>query len=171
MRHLYSLALRVIIAFAFLLMPIDIFYLLLLKPTLYVSSFFLGSYNPIITTDSLIINNVALKFIPACIASLAYLLLLLLVLLTKGLGFKKSIGLFLLGSSIIFAANIARIDILIYVYFEYGKDLFNKLHLLIWDILSSIFVASMWIALSYLFGIKSIPVYDDMTALYSRIKK
>ena len=171
MRHEYSLALRVSSALILLLLPVDIFYLLLLKPTLYASAFFLGSYNPIMTADSLIINNIALKFIPACIASLAYLLLILLILLTKDLSFKKSFGLFLLGSLIIFAANIIRIDALIYVYFEYGRDLFNQLHLFIWDILSSVFVASMWIFFVYIFNIKSIPVYNDLIALYRMAKR
>ena len=171
MRREYSLALRVSIALILLLLPIDIFYLLLLKPTLYASAFFLSSYNPVITSDGLVIGGIILKFIPACIASLAYLLLILLILLTRGLTFKKSIGLFLLGSLIIFAANIIRIDMLIYVYFEYGRDLFNKLHLVIWDVLSSIFVASMWIFFVYAFKIKSTPVYDDLIALYTRVKR
>lgn len=170
MKYIHNLSLRVLLAFAILLLPIDIFYLLLLKPALYSSAFFLSSYNPIITADSLVINGTILKFIPACIASLAYLLLILLILLTKGLTLKKSITLFLLGSVIIFVANIIRIDALIYVYFEYGRDLFNQLHLLIWDVLSSVFVASMWIAFVYAFRIESRPVYDDILALYKAAK-
>ncbi len=171
MRYESGLIIRILLALFLVILPIDLFYLLLLKPTLQASALFLGSYNPTIANDGLIINNVMLKFIPACIATLAYMLLALLILLTKDLSMKKRIALFLTGSFFIFTANIIRIDALIYIYFEYGKDLFNKLHLFIWDILSSIFVAALWIVLTYTFKLKSIPAYDDIKTLYIKSKK
>ena len=171
MNYYSKLILRVITSLIIVLLPIDIFYLLLLKPTLHVSSLFLSSYTPIILDDSLIINNVILNFIPACIATLAYVLLLMIILLTKDLGVKNSIKLFLLGSVIIFIANIARIDILIYIYFEYGGNMFNKLHLFIWKIISGIFVAFVWIFLSHVYKIEQVPIYDDIKELYYRSKK
>jgi len=170
MRYEFKLITRIGLALILVLLPIDIFYLLLLKPTLYAASIFLGGYNPIILEDSLVINNAVLKFIPACIASLAYLLLLLLILTTKDIEIRKRIRLFFIGSSIIFMANIIRIDALIYVYFEYGNEMFNMLHLFIWDLLSSVFVAFLWIALVKIYGIKSMPVYDDLKTLYKQAR-
>ena len=170
MDYYNKLILRVFISLAIVLLPIDLFYFLLLKPTLYTSSIFLSQYVPRITEDSLIINNVALKFIPACIATLAYVLLLLLVLLTKDIGFKNGAKIFLSGAIIIFIANIIRIDSLIYVYFEYGSNIFDRLHLFIWQFLSGIFVAAVWIFLSHVYKIKAIPIYDDIAELYRRRK-
>ncbi|MBS3108771.1 pacearchaeosortase [Candidatus Woesearchaeota archaeon] len=171
MEYKKKLIARIAIALAIVLLPIDIFYILLLKPTLYVSSIFLSSYKPIITNDAIIINNIVLKFISACIATLAYVLLLLLILLTKDLGFKNGVKLFLTGSIIIFIANIIRVDFLIYAYFEYGSNLFSKLHLFIWQFLSGIFVAFVWVFLSYIYKIRNIPVYDDIKELYNRSRK
>lgn len=171
MKYESGLIIRVLLALLLAILPIDLFYLILLKPTLQASALFLSPYNPTITNDGLIINQVMLRFIPACIATLAYMLLALLILLTKGLNIKKRIALFLTGSFFIFIANIIRVDALIYIYFEYGQDLFNKLHLFIWDILSSIFVAALWIFLTYAFKLKSIPAYDDIKTLYLKSKK
>lgn len=161
-----KLVIRIVIALALFLIPINIFYLIYLKPTLVYSFLTLSVYNPILWNDSLIINNDILKFVPACIASIAYYLLAVLILFTKDLSFKKMFQIFVLGSLIIFIANIIRIDLLIIILLEFGVDWFNKLHLLIWRFLSTIFVVIVWIFLTKLFKIKTIPVYSDLKYLW-----
>lgn len=171
MKYECKLALRVILAFALVLMPVDLFYVILLKPTLNAANFFLAGYDGAVVGDALVINDVLLRFIPACVASLAYVLLLILVLMTKDIGLRRGARMFLVGSLAIFAANIARIDLLIYVYLEYGSDLFSKIHLFLWDVVSSLFVAALWIIMVHAYKIKSIPVYSDAMFLYRKIKR
>ena len=159
------------LALILLLIPTNIFYFILLKPTLLLSFLTLNAYNPIIASDSLIINNEILKFVPACIATSAYYLLAILVLLTKDITPGKALKLFLIGALVIFIANIVRIDILVIALLESGIGWFNRLHLFIWEFLSTIFVAILWIILAKKFDIKTIPVYSDLKHLIRKSRK
>nr|MBI4156228.1 pacearchaeosortase [Candidatus Woesearchaeota archaeon] len=163
-----KLVIRVIVALLLVLIPINVFYLLLLKPTLFLTFISMNFYEPIINSSSLIINNEILVFIPACIATSAYYLLAGLVLFTKDLSLKRSLKMFFLGSLMIFIFNLIRIDFLIYVLIEYGIDWFNKVHLIFWNFLSTVFVAGTWILLAIKFKVKTIPVYSDLKYLLKK---
>ena len=126
--------------------------------------------------DALLFGNVivvgkrVIELIPACIAAGAYLLLALLILFTKGISLRKGIVLFFVGSVLILLANVIRIDILIALLLNDGVNYFEKLHLLFWKVLSSIYVAGVWIFLSWWFKIKGIPVYSDVRSLLKQYK-
>lgn len=166
MKYTHNLILRISLALLIAILGIKIFYPIISPLTFYLSYFSLFLLKPtLINNTTFLINSHTLKFIPSCAAASAYLLLTLLILLTKDINFKKGAKLFLLGSLIILGINTIRIDFLIYILLEYGSDLFNTLHTFIWKIVSSVFVAALWIGLSFLFKIKTIPVYSDFKEL------
>ncbi len=169
MKYEKELIIRVLIALAIFLIPYNIFYTFFLNLTLYLSYFFLlFKYNPIIDGNLIIINNQALRFIPACIATSAYYLLALLVLSTKDIKPRKRLFMFIIGSSLILVTNVIRIDVLIYTFLEFGKNLFNLIHLFFWTIISSVYVVIVWLFLTGVFKIKTIPIYSDFIYLYKK---
>lgn len=172
MQYEYKLILRILIAILLLTIPFNIFYWLLLKPTLYLSYLpLLTKYKDItIGNDYLLINNNILKFTLACIATATYYLLILLLLLTKNIGFIKLIRMLFSGILLILTFNIIRIDLLIVIYIEYGIIWFNNLHLLFWKFLSSFIVVLIWLYLCYKFKIKNIPAYSDLKFLIKKIR-
>ena len=143
-----SLTIRIIIALIVFIIPYKFINFILLKLTLYGSyPLLLLNYNPLMINNSFVINNYILKMISACVATSAYYLLFILIISTKDIKLKDSIKLFLIGSFLILLANIVRIDILIYIFLEFGKNLFEKIHIIFWQFLSSIYVALVWIFL------------------------
>lgn len=170
MRYEYRLIFRVLVAILF--RP-QIFYLIFTYPTIIVSFILLKlfGYNVIKEGTSLVVNNVTLNFVEACVASSAYYLLLFLILLTKDIKLKTMIDMFLLGSIIIFIVNIIRIFILIVILLAKGYDWFNLIHLTFWYGVASVLVFLVWIYLTKKYRIKSIPVYSDVLYLISKIKK
>lgn len=159
-------------AIVLLIIPFNIFYWLLLKPTLYLSYLpLLLKYEDIaIGYDYLLINNNLLRFTMACVATAAYYLFTLLLLLTKDIGFIRLIKMLFSGILLILLFNIARIDLLIIVYLVYGINWFNNLHLFFWKFLSTIVVVLIWIYLCSKFKIKNIPAYSDLKFLIGKLK-
>ncbi len=119
--------------------------------------------------NMLLVGGETIEFIPACIAASAYLLLALLILLTKGISWKKGIVLFVIGSVLILIGNLVRIEILIALLIGKHVNYFQSLHLVFWKLLSSGYVAAVWIALCVWFKIKEIPVYSDFKTLMKHI--
>ena len=172
MGYYKNLVIRIVIALIIFIIPYSLINYLLLKLTLYGSyPLLLTKYSPTIIGNSFMINNNLLNIISACVATSAYYLLLVLIIFTKDLRLKTSIYLFLIGSTLILAANIIRIDILIFIFLEYGKNIFERFHLFIWEFISSIYVALVWIFLVKKFKIKTIPVYSDIKYLIKNIRK
>ncbi|MFH0936296.1 MAG: pacearchaeosortase [Candidatus Woesearchaeota archaeon] len=174
MRYEESLIIRLVLAFLTFLLY-DLFYAIFSPLTLFFSFVLLKwlNYSPTVNlaTDSIIVYGHTLNFIPACTAASAYFLLVLLILLTKDIKISTRIYMFLLGSFLILAMNIIRIDVLIIVLIKYSKDFFDNLHLLFWKIISTVFVAFVWIILTIIFKIKTIPVVSDITYLIDIIRK
>lgn len=113
----------------------------------------------------------SLTFIPACTAASAYLLLTILILLTRGISFRLRVKLFLLGSLLILVANIIRIEFLFYLLYYVGKNYFETLHLLIWKVLSSVYVACVWIYLTWKYKIEGIPLYSDFQYILKHLQR
>lgn len=170
MRYVKELIIRVLVAIALLVLPINVFYFLFSKITLWGSLpiLYLLGYSVNVEGYTLLIDGQNLEFIPACVATSAYYLLALLVLLTKDLKLKMRLFLFLLGSLMILTLNIIRIDILLYVLLNLGENWFEKFHIFFWQFLSSVYVAAVWIFLTYKFKIKFVPVYSDLKFLLSQ---
>lgn len=167
MNYTKNLIIRVLIAILLFVIPVNIFYVLFSKITLWGSLPFLyfAGYSLNFEGYTLFLDGQSLEFIPACVATSAYYLLALLVLLTKDIKLKNRIYLFLSGSFLILLMNVIRIDILLYVLIECGKNWFEKVHIFFWQFVSSIYVAAVWIFLSYKFKVKSIPVISDFKTL------
>jgi exosortase/archaeosortase family protein len=169
-RYAFQLASRIIIALILMLIPFNIFYFLFLKPTIYSAIPLYSGFIREIGDDFIILKYYKLNFVKACIASSAYYLLAILILLTKGIRIKKAFYIFLLGAFILFAGNLVRINFLMYILLSYGKNFFEGLHIIIWEFLSTIFVFLTWILLIRIFKIKKIPVYSDIEYLIFKIR-
>ena len=169
MKYEYSLILRLIVI---LLIPLKIFYVIFTPLTIFPSYFLLKLFNyEILMSYSdkyFVIGNYTLDFVPACIAASAYYLLFLLILATKDIKLRTRINMFLLGSLLILAMNIIRVEILIIALVEYGKTLFESIHLIFWRFVSVVYVFFVWIFLIKRYKVKSIPVYSDLRMLYKK---
>lgn len=171
MKYSSKLLIRISLALLISFFGINLFYFIFSKLTFYLTYLTLFFYKPVISGNSFLIGNEVLEFIPACTAASAYFLLILLILLTKDIKFKKMVNIFLLGSLLILIANIIRLDLLIIILISYSKDLFSSLHLFFWKIVSSVYVAFVWIFLVYKFKIKETPIYSDIKYLTKSLKK
>lgn len=170
MKYVPSLIIRITLTFIIFLLPINLFYLIWFKPTLLATSLVFTSYSPEIIQDSLIIGNYQLQLISACISTTAYYLLVLLILTTKDISFKKRIYLFIFGSLLIFIGNLIRIDILIILLLKNKTNWAQTLHMFFWKVISSIYVLLVWIFLTRKMDIESIPIYSDIKHLYNLSK-
>ena len=116
-------------------------------------------------------GNHVIELIPACVAASAYLLLALLILLTRNISLKKGFMLFFMGSALILLANVIRIEVLTALLLSKGINYFETLHLFFWKILASVYAAGVWIALCRWFDVKEIPVYSDVLYLLCLSRK
>ena len=144
-----------------------IFYIIF-SPLTINSTFFLLDpfFNVIMKGNSLVFDAVTFSFIPACTAASAYLLLTVLILLTRGIDYRKGLKMFIVGSAAILIMNIVRIITLILVRLNLGKNYFDSLHLVFWYGVSTLFVVFVWITLVKLYNVKGIPVVSDMKAIW-----
>ncbi len=128
------------------------------------------NYKVFIAQPYLITSSNYIRFSEACAAISAYFLLLLLIVLTKDIKLKIRIKMFLLGSLIIFSANLARILILIAVLETKGFNAFQQAHDIVWIVFGSLLVALTWIFLISHYSTKSTPIYSDLKYLLKQIK-
>ncbi len=170
MKYEKKLVIRLVLAIA-LALSYQPLYTILIPITLYPSFYLLKifGYEASLSGITILTNSHSLTFIPACAAASAYILLGILILLTKDIKLKTGMKMFFLGSLIILIANIIRIESLIFILVNGGKNYFETLHLLIWKVLSSIFVAFVWIFLIKKYKIKSIPLVSDIKYLKRNI--
>lgn len=162
MRYRYRVTIRLILALFFVILGLKLVDLVISPITFYLSYLSLFYLSPVLMdSTSFVIQDVTLRFISACTAGPAYLLLLLLVLFVD-LKWKKIIKVFLIGVLLILVANLIRIDILIISLIKYDSTLFNTLHLFFWKVLSTVYVFLLWILLTWWFKIKEIPIYSDI---------
>lgn len=164
MKYEYSLILRVILCF----IPLKLYYLIFTPLTIYGSYILLALYKPVIIGDSIFIRNQSFDVVSACIAGFAYFLFFILVLLTKDIKLLKRVKMILFGFGLIYLFNILRISLLVFLSLNFGVDIFEKVHMLFWNLLSGVFVALIWILLVLIFKVKDIPVYSDLKYLYKR---
>jgi len=119
--------------------------------------------------ESLVIEGKEILFVDACIGGSAYVLLLLLNLLTREINLKKRIFLFLFGAFSLLILNIVRLIILVFLFLK-DHLLFDLTHKLFWYALSTIFVATIWLFSVKLFKIKATPFISDLKFLFKKIK-
>lgn len=135
--------------------------LLLIKPTLYSSYFIINLiYSASILGNSILFNSVQIELIPACIAALAYLLLIVLNLASE-MPLNTRIRALLFTLSAFFAFNVMRIFILA-IMFSSNSIFFDYAHELFWYFGSIIAVFLIWMSSLKLFKIKTTPFLSDI---------
>jgi len=147
----------------------EFFYKLLLLPTLYSVKFLLGFFYEVSFSGSLIfVDSLAIEIIPACVAVSAYLLLLILNITTP-MNIKKRTFSIIFSIFALFIINVLRIfafSLLLVSNYAY----YDILHKIFWYFLSTLFVVGIWFISTFLFKIKSIPAYSDISCLVGLIK-
>lgn len=175
MRYEFKLGIRIVLALILVLLPFNIFQILFEKLLFITVLIFLELINASPEVGSYSVRNaitifggeISLKIVKYCVTASAYYTLALLILLTKGISFLKSVFLFLLGCFLIYLMNFIRIIILIIVLLQ-GAYLFDSLHTLFWFLLSFFYVIIMWVLFSRIFKIWNIPIYSDFKTLYKQ---
>src|SRR3989344_2576904 len=109
-KYEHQLITRVLISILIAIIFLKFFYRIFFPLTLYPVYYFLKLFYPAnLIGNIVLINDYNLNFIQACVATIAYFLLAILILLTKDIKFKIRIYMFLLGSLLILALNVIRI--------------------------------------------------------------
>lgn len=149
----------------------SIFYTIFAPLTVYNTYYILKLFtNPTLTSSTITFNSHSFTFIPACTAALAYLMLTLLILLTRNIKPLIRLKMVLIGFISILVLNIVRILTLMLIYNNFGQAAFNTVHLLFWHLLSTVFVVGIWLALIKIYKVKAIPVYSDLKYLVKKLK-
>jgi len=170
MKYILRVYFRLILAIIIIAFGFKILYPIISPLTFYASYYSLFFLNPVLTSSTTFaIGEYSLRFVPACAAASAYLLLIVLISLVD-LRLKKAVKVFLVGSLLIFIANLIRIDILVFIWIKYGSSLFNTLHMFFWRVLASLYVVVLWLLLSKWFKIKDIPIYSDFKRIFKIYK-
>jgi exosortase/archaeosortase family protein len=160
-RYLVLLVLALSLAF---------FYKILTPLTIYSTAGLLKIlYQVSVSGDIISVSNIFIQIIPACVAGSAYLLLLILNLLTS-MRLKQRIYSILFSIVLLFVLNVLRIFFLTILLVNDFK-FFDFTHKLFWYVLSTIFVVGIWFLTIKLFKIKKIPAYSDMKFLIKEIKR
>lgn len=124
-------------------------------------------FNPSLISNIIIINNLPIEIIGACIAGSAYYLLLILNLSMPNIKLGKRILLLLFSFSFLLILNILRIFLLSILYVSHFS-FFDITHKLFWYIGSIVFVVGIWFLGVGLFKIKEIPFYSDIKYLLNK---
>ncbi|MBT3690681.1 pacearchaeosortase [Candidatus Woesearchaeota archaeon] len=145
------------------------FYVSLAPITIYLSYFLLNLfYDAVLIRNSIGVEDMGFRFIEACVAPAAYYLLFVLVIGLKDLEWKKGLKMFLLGCLLILGMNLLRIIILVILNVEFGTNYFDLVHLILWNFVSGIYIAIVWIFLVKKFKVDKIPYYSDLKYFYEK---
>lgn len=165
------LIIRMLLILFIIFFSYDLFYPILEFLTVRLSYIFLLPLKPVLTNGTTFtIGSHILEIVPACVAFSAYILLSILILSTKSIPKGITLKMFAIGSLLILAINIIRIDLLIYMLTLMGSRLFETVHLFFWKVLSGVIVVLIWIYLIKKYNITSIPAYSDLKYLIKKIK-
>jgi exosortase/archaeosortase family protein len=168
---IFDIAIRYIILLIIGILGTSFFYLifsfLTIQPVYLLLKIF---FNPSLASNIIIINNLPIEIIGACIAGSAYYLLLILNLSMPNIKLGKRVSLLLLSFSLLLILNILRIFLLSVLYVS-QFSFFDITHKLFWYVGSIVFVVGIWFLSVSLFKIKEIPFYSDIKSLSKDIKK
>ncbi len=168
-RTYLNITLRYLILIVIAIPNLYLFYLILTPLTIYPVFLLLKIlFNATLSQNVIIIDNLSIEIIPACIAGSAYYLLLILNLSTPNINIRKRLKMIGLAFISLLILNIARILILSSVKIYYSP-LFDITHEIFWYLLSIVFVMVIWFTEVNIFKIKQIPFYSDIRFLYSKI--
>lgn len=144
-----------------------IFYKIFLFPTVFFSgkllSFFSDTY---FIDDFIFFKDIPIEISKACVAAAAYYLFFILSF-SFPLKINKRIKILLFNWGVFFLVNVLRI-VLMSLLIE--GEFFDKVHMFVWNFLSTIFVVGIWFLSTKIFKIKEIPFYNDFVFLKSFLK-
>ncbi len=142
-----------------------IFYSLFTSLTIYPVYFlFKLFFNTALMSNVIMINNLPIEIIGACIAASAYYLLLILNLSTPNVKIEKRIKILFFSFLSFLIINILRIFFLSILFIS-GVSFFDIAHKLFWYAGSVLFVVGIWFLSVKLFKIKEVPFYSDLVFL------
>jgi exosortase/archaeosortase family protein len=140
-----------------------VFYLILTPLTLHGLNLFLGFfYEVAISGNGFVVNGVFFELVTACVGGSAFYLLLILILSSRDVNYIDRIKMILLSFFILYVFNVFRIVLMVYMY---GSFYYEFTHWFLWYFISTLFVVILWFWISWLFKVKSVPVYSDFRFL------
>lgn len=168
-KYLYDLIIRYSILVIIAIFGFNIFYWVFRPLTVYPVFWILDIFleTDLISPTILLLEDIAIEFIPACIAGAAYYLLLMLNLSTPKIELNKRIKFVLLSFAVFLIVNVLRILILAIIAL-YKSSFFDVTHAIFWYSLSTILVILIWFYGVKYFKIKEIPFYSDLKFLYKK---
>lgn len=147
---------------------LKLFYIIFLPLTTYPIFWLLDMTHEVLLMGNTIISgSMNIDIIGSCIAGSAYFFLLFLNLSTGKIPLKKRTYLLLTTFGSFFIINLIRIYILGIMYLE-NSPFFDIAHKILWYLGGTIFVVLIWFFGTFLFKIKTIPIYTDMKEIYSK---
>ncbi len=148
----------------------DLIYNFLLKLTIIPSNLILNLFfNSITNHNFILMGNISIELIPACIGISAYFLLFSLNLLTPISPKKRFYSLLTSGVALLLF-NIMRITIISSLYIK-QIPYADLIHLSFWYFFNLLFILILWFGITKLFKIKTIPVYSDFKTILRLYKK
>jgi len=155
----------VMVIIAVVSLTVPVFYVIFRPLTVWPTAWMLQLfYNVSVSDINMMVNGHGIAIIDACIAGSAFLLLLLLNLLTREISLKKRIFIFVVDAIVLLILNIIRLVILIALSVN-NSIFFDFTHKLFWYVLSTGFVVIIWIASVKIFKLKKIPFFSDLAFL------
>ncbi len=146
-----------------------IFYKIFTPLTIY-SSYFLFNlfFNALLTPEKhILIKEITIQIIPACVAGAAYYLLFALNLSIPDIKTRTRIKSIIFSFFALFIINVLRIFFLgLLIINNYSGVEF--LHKFTWYFLSTLFVVVIWFLTIKIFKIKEIPFYTDLKFIYNK---
>jgi len=122
----------------------------------------------VIKNSTIYLRELEIQIIPSCVAGSAFYLLFILNLTTRKIKANKRIKILLVSFASLFVLNLSRILILIAIN---KKPYFESVHWVFWNLISIVFIAGIWIAMTKIYKIREIPVYSDVKYLINTRKK
>ncbi len=150
------------------LFGLNLFYIIF-RPITIIPVFFLFDmiFDPILIGNRIIIGQIPIILIDACIAGSAYFLLLILNLSTPEIKLSKRIKILLISFILFLLLNILRIFFLGLLYI-FNFQWFDFTHKLFWYVLSTLMVVFIWFFEVKKFKIKDTPFYSDLKLVYKK---
>lgn len=170
-RGFRDLAIRYFLLIIIGIFSLQIFYFIFSPLTVYpVYSLLNFIFGAGLIGTTILIKNIPIEIIGACVAGSAYYLLLILNLATPKIKWKKRTGILLFSFLSLLLVNILRI-FLLSILLVRGFSYFDFTHKFFWYAGSTIFVVGIWFLSVKLFKIKEIPFYSDIISLISKKEK
>ena len=171
-KGILDITIRYIILILISLPNLLLFYIIFTPLTVYPLYFLLNLFfdTSLISQSTILVNQIPIELISACIAGSAYYLLLILNLSTPNIKTNKRIKILFIAFLSLLILNILRIFFLTWLQIS-GSEWFDFTHKLFWYVLSIFFVIGIWFSEVKYFKIKQIPFYSDIKYLSKLSKK